>query len=473
MTLRRSHNEDRRMRSLLAFSLVSLLACSPKGVSTGTPADAGEDDAVTPTDLGAPDVTPDVPSVSMDAPADSAVGCRSAADCPTGQSCSSVLRGCVECVADAECPTARPVCRGGACVARTVCESSRMCPGGVCDPASQSCVTCAGDVDCNAGERCVAHTCIATVACRSSVQCSALNMVCDTVAGRCVDCVTDADCGTGAFCSTGGVCRARVCVPSSATCADAMTVRTCDARGSMTTTMPCPSGQSCTSGRCAMRACTPGTSECVGTTGTRRCNADGQGYAPMTACAAGQVCSSGSCVTGACAPGSNSGCADASSVRVCNDDGLGFHNVACPIRTNAPAACVGGGCALVCTSGFGDCDGVAATGCEASLRSSIVNCGSCGRACPAGQICSSGVCTTTSTGVCPSSCSSNAQCAPCAMAGDTGNFCCISGLCLYMTGACGTTPVDAPIAGDAVTDTGGPVDSGAALDTSGLDVGGP
>lgn len=37
---------------------------------------------------------------------------------------------------------------------------------------------------------------------------------------------------------------------------------------------------------------------------------------------------------------------------------------------------------------------------------------------------------------CPSSCGANVDCAPCATPGDPGNYCCVSGLCLYMTGAC-------------------------------------
>ncbi|MFO0629193.1 MAG: hypothetical protein U0325_26700 [Polyangiales bacterium] len=54
----------------------------------------------------------------------------------------------------------------------------------------------------------------------------------------------------------------------------------------------------------------------------------------------------------------------------------------------------------------------------------------------------------TSTSVCPSSCGSNADCNPCRSAGETGNYCCISGLCLYMTDMCSSTvPSDVPPGG--------------------------
>ncbi|MDO9020860.1 MAG: hypothetical protein Q8S73_34495 [Deltaproteobacteria bacterium] len=65
---------------------------------------------------------------------------------------------------------------------------------------------------------------------------------------------------------------------------------------------------------------------------------------------------------------------------------------ACP-TTGGTASCVGGVCSLVCDAGRRDCDGVAANGCEADLRTSGAHCGSCGAACVSGQGCVSGACT--------------------------------------------------------------------------------
>jgi hypothetical protein len=67
-----------------------------------------------------------------------------------------------------------------------------------------------------------------------------------------------------------------------------------------------------------------------------------------------------------------------------------------------------------------------------------------------------------SPGMCPSSCRADGDCNPCATPGDPGNYCCISGLCLYMTGACkapapdgGTTSPDGGDGGGGAPGDGG------------------
>jgi hypothetical protein len=52
---------------------------------------------------------------------------------------------------------------------------------------------------------------------------------------------------------------------------------------------------------------------------------------------------------------------------------------------NATAACAAGGCTVAaCNTGFADCDGSAANGCEVDTRTSDSNCGVCARACTGG-----------------------------------------------------------------------------------------
>jgi len=53
---------------------------------------------------------------------------------------------------------------------------------------------------------------------------------------------------------------------------------------------------------------------------------------------------------------------------------------ACGTR-NATAACEAGRCALRCEAGFADCDGVNGDGCEVDLRATAAHCGRCGAAC--------------------------------------------------------------------------------------------
>lgn len=60
---------------------------------------------------------------------------------------------------------------------------------------------------------------------------------------------------------------------------------------------------------------------------------------------------------------------------------------------NASPACVDGACRIVnCVAGFINCDGNTANGCEINLRTDPMNCGNCGTRCPTGQMCVSGNC---------------------------------------------------------------------------------
>lgn len=63
----------------------------------------------------------------------------------------------------------------------------------------------------------------------------------------------------------------------------------------------------------------------------------------------------------------------------------------CPVPANGTATCAAGVCGLACTAGYGNCDLVAANGCEAVLATDALNCGVCGKSC-AGQACVGGVC---------------------------------------------------------------------------------
>jgi len=113
---------------------------------------------------------------------------------------------------------------------------------------------------------------------------------------------------------------------------------------------------------------------------------------------------------------------------------------------------VSGICAgATCPSGQTSCAGACVT-----LQTATRHCGPCGNFCPAGDTCTAGRCAPPA-GMCSSSCCAESDCAPCPTPGDPGNYCCISGLCLDTTGACG--PVggadSGPTGGDASPDTSG------------------
>ena len=62
---------------------------------------------------------------------------------------------------------------------------------------------------------------------------------------------------------------------------------------------------------------------------------------------------------------------------------------------HAAAKCTSGSCRFTCRSGYADCNGFIEDGCEADLSIDSQNCGGCGMACPASDVCDDGVC------VCP------------------------------------------------------------------------
>lgn len=71
----------------------------------------------------------------------------------------------------------------------------------------------------------------------------------------------------------------------------------------------------------------------------------------------------------------------------------------CTAGAGATPACRFGQCALVCPTGFADCDGNASNGCETSVTSDARNCGGCGVSCATPGVCTNGVCQRTAA--CP------------------------------------------------------------------------
>jgi hypothetical protein len=148
---------------------------------------------------------------------------------------------------------------------------------------------------------------------------------------------------------------------------------------------------SCTAGFCAL-ACAPGFGDCdrnpkngceTGTaTDVANCGACGH--------ACGSANGSASCAGGACVLHCDPGFADCdgNAANGCESE-LASDVASCGAcgrvcgSENAISSCTAGACAIACSAGYGDCDGAAADGCEASLTTDPANCGACGHACVA------------------------------------------------------------------------------------------
>ncbi|MCC6646897.1 MAG: VWA domain-containing protein [Polyangiaceae bacterium] len=64
----------------------------------------------------------------------------------------------------------------------------------------------------------------------------------------------------------------------------------------------------------------------------------------------------------------------------------------CPSGTNGKPSCFNGQCGFACTAPFGDCNGIAADGCESNLDNDPKNCGACAKKCDNGGKCVNGAC---------------------------------------------------------------------------------
>src|SRR5207247_478165 len=69
---------------------------------------------------------------------------------------------------------------------------------------------------------------------------------------------------------------------------------------------------------------------------------------------------------------------------------------ACPSYPNSTPTCTAGACGVACNGGYGDCDGIASTGCETNLNTNATHCGTCPTVCPSypnsSPTCAAGAC---------------------------------------------------------------------------------
>ncbi len=167
----------------------------------------------------------------------------------------------------------------------------------------------------------------------------------------------------------------------------------------------------CAAGTCAIASCISPWANCDGLVGNG-CEVDvtqdpancGQCKNACSYPHAAGVCVDGSCEMGVCAAGygdcnvqPGDGCEAPLTTDVMN---CGACGATCGAPHTVPG-CAGGTCeAAACVGSWGDCDTIYANGCEVDLATSVDNCGSCGKVCSfphASAQCSNGTC---ALGVC-------------------------------------------------------------------------
>jgi len=427
----RTSGRTRRLASWLAVGVL-MLGCTGTSI-VGGPPDAGSDVV---SDLG--------PSCT-------------GAQVICGNTCTNTQSDPANCGACGTACGTSMLCVAGTC--QLTCPMGASACGGTCVNTQTDNANCgACGRACAAGEVCslgaCGTTCAASLATCSSGAGDGGARADGGAATFCADLRSDRlNCGAcGTECPAGSICVDRACTLTcavgqtqcSGACFDLQTNNLhCGACGNA-----CPSGTACTAGVCAV-SCGTGLTQCGSTcvnlqTENANCGACG------TTCGAGQVCSAGACSTSCAAPLAT--CASASGAYCANTSidpaNCGMCGRACSLPNTAAAGCADGSCGVVrCAPNFGDCDGMSANGCETDTRDSLTNCGGCGRACVlpnAMPTCAAGTCAVMACAAGFADCdrdpangcevnlqSENANCGACGTACGAGQVC--------SAGACGST----------------------------------
>ena len=291
------------------------------------------------------------------------------------------------------------VCRG---TART-CNDNNVCTTDTCNPASGCVFTnntnaCSDGNTCTVGDICGGGTChpgTGTLDCNDHNPCT--TDTCTPAAG-CVFTSNTNACTDGNACTVGDTCGGGACHPGAQVVCGARdqchAAGVCDPSSGFCSDPPVADGSACSDGNACTQADTCLGGVCTGlnpvvctaldqchvagtcNTSTGACSnanaTDGTGCNDGNGCTQPDTCQTGVCTTGAGNPCLNGGtCASAS--------GGGY---ACFCPTGA----TGVNCET-CANGYTECAGSCT-----NTQGDVANCGQCGTACAAGEVCSAGNC---------------------------------------------------------------------------------
>jgi hypothetical protein len=339
--------------------------------------------------------------------------CTPASDtCPMGQYCAPSMNDCV------------PGCRNDMDCAGMGSPDAGSAPLR-CEVTTHTCVPCTIDSHCPIGNLCMGNTCVP--GCNAARGCPMGRSCCS---GGCIDTASNvANCGAcGTTCTAAngvpscvaGACAVASCMPGFGNCdmsagngceTDTTTTRMhCGGCGMACPTYP-RAASVCMAGTCQMGACEMGFEDCDRNpmngcevnTRTDLANCGGCG----TACrfeGASATCTNGVCVRGPCLAGR--GDCDGDPANGCEINfasdlmHCGRCNAACSLPRATAQCGAAGACTIMrCDTGWGDCDGNMANGCETDLQTSVSHCATCGNVCPTAggtAACRTGTCVITS-----------------------------------------------------------------------------
>ena len=369
-----------------------------------------------------------------------ATACDSGYACTAGKCALSCAKGQVAC--DKECATldnnpnhcgdckkqcaAGQRCTGGKC-ANSCLAGESECPGGdggtLCINLLTDGANCGGcGTACGPGTSCTLGQCTPT--CAVGLAACSATLVGDAGSGMvtaCVNLATDnVNCGScGTTCPMGTACTGGACLGTcgaplilcNGSCVDPrFDAAHCGSCG--TPCMAAHATPACVMKVCGIFACSAGYSDCNGNYGdgcevatqtdVANCGACGK------ACGAANNASAVQCATGACAVktcAANFGDCDLNFANGCEATLLSdpLHCGSCPTDCTAlahvqSASCAVGNCTInACMAGYANCNNAVADGCEVPLMTDAMNCGTCGNVCNLGA-CTGGACPSVKVG---------------------------------------------------------------------------